>query len=63
LFVIPEEPALSEVEWGICFCICFLGNNPLIVISTEADHSFIVSRAAEKSAFLPRHNAAKLVHE
>jgi hypothetical protein len=22
LVVIPEEPALSEVEWGICFCLC-----------------------------------------
>jgi hypothetical protein len=22
LVVIPEEPALSEVEWGTCFCPC-----------------------------------------
>jgi hypothetical protein len=22
LVVIPEEPALSEVEWGTCCCIC-----------------------------------------
>jgi hypothetical protein len=22
LVVIPQEPALSEVEWGICFCRC-----------------------------------------
>jgi hypothetical protein len=26
LVVIPEEPALSEVEWGICFPLCLQAN-------------------------------------
>jgi hypothetical protein len=37
---------------GICFCLCYFSPPKInFVISTEAAHSFIMSIAAEKSAF------------
>jgi hypothetical protein len=51
LLVIPEEPALNEVEWGICFCLL-----PLHLFFTFSAQKSNVKSQNHPKTCQPTHN-------